>query len=169
MLLRFGLEMSIIKEKLPGYTATIIKEIAGLVTIIDRDEQILIVATAKEALELQDYLIEQNLFEDFFLLLELHNPETKETFYDYGIHSLQEKDYLFLEMISVFTIESGSNEQIEMSLYQFEEHLLCIDTGYESKKYYYVDRNFVELINGIAQAYDIEVSFFDLDKLHEKD
>ncbi|MBE4907960.1 hypothetical protein IMZ08_07835 [Bacillus luteolus] len=168
MLLRFGLEMSIVKEKLPGYTATLIKEVASIATIIDRDEQLLLVATAKEALELQDYLITKNLFEDFFLLIELHNPETKETFYDYGIHSLQEKDYLFLEMVSVFTIESGTKEQIEMSLYQFEEHLICIDT-LESKKYYYVDRNFIELVNKIAQAYDIEVSFFDLDKLSEKD
>ncbi len=169
MLLRFGLEMSIVKDKLPGYTATLIKEIADVATIIDRDEQLLIVATAKEALELQDFLIAKNLFEDFFLLIELHNPETKETFYDYGIHSLQEKDYLFLEMVSVFTIDKGKKEQIEMSLYQFEEHLLCIDTGYESKKYYYVDRNFIDLVNKIAQAYDIEVSFFDLDKLSEKD
>lgn len=168
MLLRFGLEMSIVKDKLPGYTATLIKEIASLATIIDRDEQLLIVATAKEALKLQDYLISKNQFEDFFLLLELHNPETKETTYDYGIHSLQEKDYLFLEMVSVFTIENGTKEQIEMALYQFEEHLLCTDT-IESKKYYYIDRNFIELINGISHAYDIEVSFFDLDKLTEKD
>jgi hypothetical protein len=168
MLLRFGLEMSIIKDKLPGYTATLIKEIANMATIIDRDEELLIVATVQEANDLQDFLLSKNLFEDFFLLLELHNPEAKETFYDYGIHSLQGKDYLFLEMVAAFNIESGTKEQIEMALYQFEEHLLCIDTV-QSTKFYYIDQNFIELIKGIAHAYDIEVSFFDLDKLSEKD
>ena len=169
MLLRFGLEMSITKDKLPGFTATLIKDIASIAKIIDRDEQLLIVATAKEAMDLQDFLISKNQFEDFILLVELQNPELKETFYDYGIHSLQEKDYLYLEMVAVFTIEGGTKEQIEMALYQFDEHLLCIDTPDSSKNYYYIDQNLIELINGIAKAYDIEVSFFDLDKLSEKD
>lgn len=165
---RFGVEMSIIKDTLSGPIAGVVKEVATIANIIDHDQQMFIVGTEIEARTVQEYLNSKDLFEDLFEIIQVENPDMTDQFTDYGFRSLSDNVYLFREMIAAFSIEKGDLEQLKMALYQIEEYLIGIESVNETN-YYLIDRNFIDLINGFAKAYDIEVSFFNLDKLSEND
>ncbi|MCA1031726.1 hypothetical protein LCL95_11890 [Bacillus timonensis] len=106
--------------------------------------------------------------EELHPLVQLELVRASLSFDDYGIRTINHLNYLFLDMVSAFIIKNGNKEQIEMALYQFEEHIIATDEGQPSP-IYFIDCHLEKLIKGIAKAYDIEVSFFDLDKFKEND
>jgi hypothetical protein len=159
----YGVEMDIDQERQPGFFAQLIKQIPNTATIIDRDEELFIVQSKEEALQLQQLFETNGIFEESYVLYKLNHPQRNKDWHDYGFQSANEQViYLYREITAPFTITNGSNEQIKMALLQIDEHLVMIDQN--DDEIYFVDRQQKDLITGIAKAYDIEVSFFELDK-----
>ncbi|MDZ5471010.1 hypothetical protein SM124_04505 (plasmid) [Bacillus sp. 31A1R] len=122
----------------------------------------------KEADIAKELLIEGDIYIDNHDLVKLSGGTQGECYYDYCLPS--EKNscvYLYKDLLSCFYIKSGEDTSIQMFKYQLEEHLVY-QTLHQSKDYFFIDNALQELILGTAKAYDIEVSFFDLDKLAKK-
>lgn len=167
MELAFGIELSVEEGKKPGFYAQLIKEMAGKVNIQDRDGALYIVKTKEEAETLKSLYINKKAFEEEYELILLNAPELTDAWNDYGFASDTEKLYLYKDMIASYSFSGGLKENREMALLQMEEHLIGRETG--ESAIYFVDRSHIELIRGIARAYNVEVSFFDLDKISEND
>ena len=142
-------------NKLPGFIAQIVKKTAELANVMDRDKQLVIISDRTEAEALQSYYQSKNVLEDFHPLIHLSQTyEHKSSFTDYGFFSQNNELYLYKEMVAWFKIIKGENQQREMALLQMEEHLLCHDN-----QLFFVDRMHIELMQGIARAYNIELAF----------
>jgi hypothetical protein len=153
----YGVEMKISKQKFPGYTAQIIKKTAELVNVIDRDNQLVIIESKKEAENLAAFYEEKELLENQLILFKLEQTETTDLFFDYGFFSTNNCTYLYEETSLPFTIKNGELKQIEMALLQIEEHLIAKEK--EEHTLYYIDRHHKELIEKYASAYKITISF----------
>ncbi|WP_336989516.1 hypothetical protein [Bacillus infantis] len=109
-------------------------------------------------------LKEGHLFEDRHLLIYLEDAIMGEHFDDCGTISENGEYYLWMELVRPFAITAGEPAQREMALLQFEEHLAA-SSSLTCGRVYFIGVHLEELALGIARAYDIEVSFLDLDKL----
>lgn len=159
----YGVEMNVAEGKMPGFFAQTVKEIASSVNVIDRDRFLYIVNTEEDKIKLENIFKKRDLYEETYCLYPLHHPQLTLKFSDYGFTTATNKHYLYTEMTEPFHILSGETEQIEMALLQMEEHLITVDND-NYKPTYYVDHHEVELIIRIAKAYEVQVSFLDLDK-----
>jgi hypothetical protein len=131
------------------------------------DDSILIMQSVLDAKKIKDYLIKIGKYEDFYQLIQIEQPEITDLFDDYGFN-LGRSYFLITELVCCFTIIKGEKEQIEMALIQMEECLLGLEQE-DNQQFYFVDIQQKELIERFATAYEIEVSFFDLDKWTEND
>ncbi|MBD8071345.1 hypothetical protein [Bacillus sp. PS06] len=120
-----------------------------------------------DAEKIQDFFISKDKFEEFHKLIYLQHPILTDLFEDYGL-ILEGNHFLLLDSVSCFTFEEGNKIEIEMALYQIEECLLATET-IDHIPHYFVDSDQQELIERFAHAYEVEVSFFDLDKWTEND
>lgn len=153
----YGVEMNPPNNKLPGFMAQIVKKTAELAKVFDRDKQLVILNDREEAVALQEYYISKNIFQDFYPLLYLSpNSEITPSFSDYGFVSQNNEYFLYKKMVSCFTIRNGEQPQIEMAILQMEEHLIC-----KEGELFFVDHMSIELMEGIARAYNIELTFLD--------
>ncbi|MBN8208260.1 hypothetical protein JI666_05825 [Bacillus sp. NTK071] len=151
----YGVEMKPPKGKLPGFTAQLVKKTTELATVIDRDKQLAIISNKQEAHALKDYYISKDVYEDFFTLLQLSKvAKPTDIFTDYGFVSQNNHYYLYNHLISGFIIKHGEEEEIKMAKLQFEEHLIAQDHGI-----FYIDQSYIELVEGIARAYGLELTF----------
>ena len=133
------------------------------VELTDHDHEIFIFDNEEEASLIKQSLINVDKFEEEHLLIALEHPPTKmPIFSDYGFVT-ETQSYLLAEIVCTFSILSGLTEDIEMAKLQIEEHLIASET-WNQQTIYYVDNNQKELIQGFSTAYNIEVSFLDLDK-----
>ncbi|RBW70570.1 hypothetical protein [Bacillus taeanensis] len=153
----YGVEMKALKEKLPGYTAQIIKKTAELANVIDRDDQLVIIESKTEAAQLAAFYQEKDILENQFTLFRLEQVEMTDLFFDYGFSSTSNHAYLYEETSLPFIIKNGDLKQIEMALLQIEEHLIAKETN--DQIFYYINRHQKELIEKYAQAYNITISF----------
>lgn len=108
---------------------------------------------------LENLLEENNLFEAKFALYMLENPEPKNTFLDFGFISKERIHYLYQELVIPFTTSGYNEKDIQAALEQMDEHLIATDTGTD-KTLQFVERYHQELIEGIADAYKIIVTFY---------
>lgn len=122
--------------------------------LVDHDDTIVIVSTFLEAERLKSLVEEQTMFEGLHTLVLLDNPELTSLYSDYGFKSHSNKIYLFQELVQSFTIRATDPVQEKMALLQFEEHLIAKDGAF-----LYIDSQLIELVQGIATAYSIDVTF----------
>ncbi|MFZ3588136.1 hypothetical protein ACOI1C_02430 [Bacillus sp. DJP31] len=124
----------------------------------ERIETFYVFTSLDEVNDLVVELSEFEIIESIHKLYFLENPTLFHDFTDYGFHT--SSGYYLLEgMTTYFTIDQRDEGDQEMALLQFDEHLLAIDEGI-----YYVDQHHQELIQNIANAYNISIHFFELDK-----
>lgn len=116
----------------------------------------------KQAIEL---LIEGELLVDDHEFIHFTQGKKGECFYDYSLIS-DSSVYLYKELVSSFYVKAGEQDAIQMFKYQLEEHLV-FETSMGENDIFFIDRSLSDLIIGLSKAYDIEVSFFDLDKLEK--
>ena len=151
----YGIEMKPPVNKLPGFIAQIVKKTAELANVMDRDKQLVIIPNQIEAEALQNYYKSKGVLEDVHPLIHLSQAsECKLSFTDYGFISQNNELYLYKDMIAWFRILKGDDQQKEMALLQMEEHFICRDD-----QLFFVDRMHIELMQGIARAYNIELTF----------
>ncbi|GLB58186.1 hypothetical protein [Cytobacillus sp. NCCP-133] len=155
----FGVEANHIIEELPEF----IEFIKNETRLSELQKNIFLFEKKEDAQFAQSALMDAALFEDFSLLYYIINGEKGETFDDFGIES-KSGFYLFSELLCAFVISGGVKENIQMAKYQFQEHLVFTGKEDNVKPMYFAELHLKELIIGIANAYDIQVSFLDLDK-----
>ncbi|MFD1736534.1 hypothetical protein ACFSCX_08145 [Bacillus salitolerans] len=112
---------------------------------------------------LQNQLEEYEIIDSVHHLLKLENVEYFEgsgSLNDYGFKFPNQSYYVIRNMVRAFSILSGDEQEIKMALLQFDEHLLA-----KQGKLYVVDAHHQGLIEKIAEAYNITVSFLNLDKM----
>jgi len=119
----------------------------------------IIVNNSGEEQQLENLLKENNVFEAGFTLYLLENPDPKNTFIDFGFTSKEKKYYLYEELVIPFTTSGYNEKDIQAALEQMDEHLIATDTGLD-KTLHFVERYHQELIEGIADAYKIIVTFY---------
>jgi hypothetical protein len=160
----YGVEMNNRKEITHHTYGQLIKEFAHKVPIIGQDKNVYVVASKAEEELLTKLLLEKEVFEDTFPLFQLKQPEITPLFYDYGFITTDGTYYLYEELTFPFFIKKGNPQQLEMGLFQMMEHTICKDIALKNENLFFADKQQKELIEGIAKAYDIEVSIFELDK-----
>ncbi|WNS74288.1 hypothetical protein RRV45_15365 [Bacillus sp. DTU_2020_1000418_1_SI_GHA_SEK_038] len=154
----YAVEANSIIEEVPEFKALVLSD----TNIIDFFESIYIYESESDAVESKNLLLEAELFENQFELILTSHGVPGETFTDFGFIT-STRTFLLKEMVCVFSICVGAKEEIEMALFQLEEHLI-FKTVNEEADIFFVEKHLKELVKGIANAYDIEVSFFELDK-----
>ncbi|KPB05232.1 hypothetical protein [Bacillus sp. CHD6a] len=157
----FGLEIQCAENK-PQYFQNLLLQFKQIASIFDSDDSMLITDSAMEAKVVKNMLMDRSILEETYSLSLIENPIATSLFTDYGFVSEKNNHYLYQDMISIFTIESGIQVNIDMFLIQLEESIIAIEEQY--KKSYIIDKENKEFMQKVAQAYDIEVSIFDLDK-----
>ncbi|MCA0986016.1 hypothetical protein [Guptibacillus algicola] len=151
----YGIELDPPRGALPGFTSQLVKRTGELANAIDRDGKLVIVADKDEANSLVDYYTSKHAMGERCTLI-LLSQQCKPTAFltDYGLISQNNRNYLYENMVTPFSIKKGEDEQIQMALLQIEEHLIATD-----QNIMYVDVMQKELMEGIARAYQIELSF----------
>ncbi|MGM7681554.1 hypothetical protein ACSVDA_05295 [Cytobacillus sp. Hm23] len=132
------------------------------ITTFDFDQQLLLFSHSEDAILAKEYLLTYDYDIEEYVLFHAENIIPTTIFTDYGFKSEKGKYYMYKDMVSPFIVNSGKPQQIEMALMEINEFVVAIDGGQNT--IYFVDKQHIELIYGIAKAYDIEVSFFHLDK-----
>lgn len=157
----YGLEIQCTDDK-PQYFQNLLLQMKQIASIFDVDDNLLIANTAMEAKVVKNMLADRCILEETYVLSLLENPIASSLFTDYGFITKKNNHFLYQDMVSIFRIESGKQEDINMFLIQLEESIIAMEEQY--KKSYIIDKEHKEYIIKVAKAYDIEVSFFDLDK-----
>ncbi|WP_339146872.1 hypothetical protein [Sutcliffiella sp. BMC8] len=157
----YGLEIQCADDK-PQYFQNLLLQMKQITSIFDVDDNLLIANSAMEAKVVKNMLADRCILEETYVLSLLENPIASSLFTDYGFVTEKNNHFLYQEMVSIFRIESGKQEDINMFLIQLEESIIAMEEQF--KKSYIIDKEHKEYIVKVAKAYDIEVSFFDLDK-----
>ncbi|MGM0835693.1 MAG: hypothetical protein ACQEV7_06010 [Bacillota bacterium] len=157
----FGLEIQCADDT-PQYFQNLLLQIKHTASIFDVDENLLITDSAMEAKLVKNLLTDRCLLEETYILSLLENPALSSLFTDYGFVSEKENHYLYQAMTATFHIKSGKEDDINMALMQMDESIIAVEEQY--KKLFFIDKESREYILKVAKAYDIEVSFLDLDK-----
>lgn len=151
----YGVELIPPSGALPGLISQLVKKTGELVHAIDRDGKLVIVSHEEEASLLAEFYDSKHAFGETYTLIRLSEScRTTPQLPDYGFTSQNNRHYLYEDMVTAFSIERGDEEQIEMALLQIEEHLIASDNNV-----FYVDVMQKELMEGIARAYQIELTF----------
>ena len=101
----------------------------------------------------------EDVYDAKYFLFKIEAPEPKSVFTDFGIISNNDNAYLYEELIIPFTTSGNNEKDILTALEQMDEHLVAID--HDTKKtIYFVERYHQQLIEGIANAYNINVIFY---------
>jgi len=156
-----ALILDISEDKLPDLHVQIVKGLAQHLTLFDHDKELLVLNTTEDRdaiLELLEY--DALTTEEINLLLLPPDSELYLSFSDYGFISKAERHYLYEHLVSIFRFSEQSAPLAEATnaLLQMQEHLIAYYL-IDSVPYYAVDRQFIELIEGIAIAYKCSVLF----------
>ncbi|KAB2338510.1 hypothetical protein F7731_02820 [Cytobacillus depressus] len=162
MRIYYAVEANTIIEEVPEFKALIFSE----TNIFDSYEGIFIFETKEAASQLEILLEEAGLLESQFELILAKDGIKGETFADFGFVT-EHCTYLLHDLVCSFSIKGGDKISIEMANLQLHEHLIY-ESYLENKPIYFIERHLKDLVKGIANAYDIEVSFFELDKQSKK-
>ncbi|PLS15248.1 hypothetical protein CVD28_23250 [Bacillus sp. M6-12] len=101
-------------------------------------------------------------FSGIHSLLKFAKMKKEALFTDYGFEA-DGFTFLFKESLTAFCFIDRAKEDTEMALLEMDEFLIasCILDGQE---FFFAESSQTELILGLCRAYDIEVSFLNLDK-----
>ena len=157
---KMGLVLTLPDGKFSGLYSQMGKEIAEKVTLLDQDQEILIVNHIRDrdtvAEVLEKYEVE---YEDFLFLLLPSNAVLKPFFTDYGFSTRLGHHFLFAKMVACFRFVGITTEsKCGQALAQAEEHLLASWISREGEMCA-VDVELRELIGGIARAYRCKVTW----------
>lgn len=158
-----GIEASPLIDEIHGFRSLLMSE----TKIVDVYELIFIFDNLIEAELAREILKEGEIFEEWHDLIVFSEGQEGESFFDYGFISDKNEKFLFKDLLCAFSICSKDEKMIEMANYQLDEHLV-FKTKTKEGEIYFTDRQHDELVERICQAYDIEASFLDLDKLAKK-
>lgn len=157
----FGLEIQCSDDD-PPYFQNLLLQFKHTASIFDVDGNLLITDSPMEANLVKKLLADRCLETETYHLSLIENPVPTSLFTDYGFVSEKENHYLYQAMTAAFHIKSGKEEDISMALTQMDESIISVEEQY--RKLYFIDRESREFIMKVAKAYDIEVSFLELDK-----
>jgi hypothetical protein len=115
--------------------------------IFDRDEDFIIVTNWDTFSDPHDY----------HLLLNIKPLRTTIHFEDYGFLSEKGCYYLFYDMISVFFILDGDEQEMNMFLLQLEEELIAVEN--QEKPLYILSKHNLQLVKKWAKSYNIKIEF----------
>jgi hypothetical protein len=147
--------------KLPGFYAQIVKALAGIVTLFDRDKELLILNGKEDADRvlrlLKTYKTEGEQMDLFLLPAE---AETAAAFEDYGFATRLENRYLYAHLTALFRMEPiiGTDAEPEQALLQMDEHIIA-RLVQDGDIQYAVDRELTELMERTARAYGCKAVF----------
>jgi hypothetical protein len=158
---KIALILDLPEGKRPGFYAQIVKGLAQRVNLFDRDKELLVLNTVEERKAVLELLAHFHVpSEEMELLLLPPNALLYDLFTDYGFTSRAGRHYLYDHLISLFRFADISNALAEpkQAFLQMKEHLIA-QFPYNDTDYYAVDRQFIELIKHIANAYHCTVAF----------
>lgn len=158
MKILYSVEANHIIDEVPEFKDIIENE----TNLFDYYENIFIFLKKEDARLTEELLTEVGLFEnqmDFYLV---RNGVKGDSFSDFGIEA-HNGIYLRKELLCAFSIKCGEEDSVQMASLQLQEHFVFKENS-QSKVIYFIENHLKDLMKGIADAYDIEVSFFELDK-----
>ncbi|MBO8162228.1 MAG: hypothetical protein H0Z34_00745 [Brevibacillus sp.] len=155
----YGVEMDNPAGKLPGFYAQVIHKIGDAVNVFDRDQQLFIVESEEERQKLMQILKERNMLGDVFDLWLL--PEGNANVEDCGFVSLSGHAYLYDTHVAFFRFapQTGTAQDRWAALQQMEEYLVTHLTTADGESLYVVGRSQMDLMEGIARAYKVEINW----------
>lgn len=112
----------------------------------------------EEALFAKELLEAADLFEFYHPLFVVANGKKGEAFTDLALELDVDTCCLFASDVTAFSISDGDQNEIQMAKYQFEEHL-AFETSENGKDFYFIEKHNQELIQNIAKAYGIDITF----------
>jgi hypothetical protein len=158
---KIGLMLDMPVGKLPGFYAQIVKGLAQRVTLFDRDKELLVLNHSQDLEAVLELLLHYHIpSEEMQLLLLPAESDLYSPFTDYGFTSRAERNYLYEHLVSIFYMTESISPLSEPknALIQMEEHLI-VSFKDDNVIYYAIDRQFNELIERIAIAYQCSVTF----------
>jgi hypothetical protein len=161
-MIKYAVEMQLPQDKRPGFYAQIVKGIAEKTALWDRDKELLILNSEADRNAVVEVLEHYNVPCEFLELTLLpQSVELTPQFEDYGFSSRSEYHYAYSHLISIFQLIKGTAAESgpDQALLQMEEHVLARYHDEHGSKWYIVDNNFEELMEGIAKAYHCEVAW----------
>lgn len=167
--MKYGLAMDLPEDKRAGYYAQIVKALAGKANLFDRDKELLIFSAVQERSDAKPIMSQYSIpYEELDLLLLPAAVRTRPTFGDYGLISRLENAYVYADMASVGKLtkpEKASSDRSyepEQAAAQLEEHVLADWTSSSlspGESFYVLERQHVELAEGIARAYGCSIEW----------
>ncbi|MGE5703773.1 MAG: hypothetical protein ACM32O_14700 [Clostridia bacterium] len=160
----YGMEMNVPAGKLPGFYAQLIHKIGDRVEVFDRDQTMFILDKPEQREILRSLLAPYNMVGEEYDLWLLSVPVPAEEIVDYGFVSQAEHAYLFADTIDIFRFDStkGSAEDRWAALQQMQEHIIISLPESVKETLYLIDKNYTDLIGGIANAYAVGVDWIKL-------
>ncbi|MCF6137893.1 hypothetical protein [Pseudalkalibacillus berkeleyi] len=152
----FGVEHCELRDQGSNYLNEFLQKITSTANVVDRDDRLCIVQTESDFQALKELFQSEKRLEETYELYPLQSPSTKFNT-DYGFVSSSKHAYLFKEMTIPFRLNE-ENERAKMAMLQMEEHLVATDDS-TSPLLYFADRQQRELIEQIASAYQVTVTF----------
>ncbi|MFK7693405.1 hypothetical protein [Paenibacillus sp. HJGM_3] len=157
---KYAIDMRLPDGKRPGYYAQLVKALAS-VPLYDRDKETLIAADETGADAVKALLEEYRIEYDELLLLELpQQAEVTPAFPDYGFESRGGRRYLFAHLTALFRLvgKTADPASRQAALLQMDEHLIArIEAEDVSGTLYAVDASLLDLMRGIARAYECAI------------
>lgn len=152
----YGVEHKELRDQGSGFISQFVRKIASVANVVDRDDRLCIVQNEEDFHALRDLFTKEKVLEESFELYPLQSPTT--TFNtDYGFVSTSNHAYLYKEMTIPFQLDD-EGEQAKMAMMQMDEHLVGVDDSM-SPLVYFADRQQKDLIEQIAVAYEVTVTF----------
>lgn len=156
-----GIEMMLPDDKQPGYYAQIVRQLASVEGLLDRDKSLLLTAAGSEdgILEALDHY--RVPYETSRWLQLDGSWSLDRSFGDYGIETRAGGRFLDAGLAVIVRLEDGGEGEPEQAFAQLEEHAVCRRLpeygGYDGALAA-VDRQLLPLAEGIARAYRCRVT-----------
>lgn len=157
----YGVEMDPPAGKLPGFYAQVIHKIGDGVQVFDRDQQLFIVESEDQREKLIEILDHYHMTGELFTLWLLPAGLEEADISDHGFTSASENSYLYDDAVAFFRFhqKTGLPQDRWAALEQMKEHLLVSLPEKSNETLYAVDKNQIDLLNGIARAYQVALQW----------
>lgn len=158
----YGVELDVADGKMPGFYAQVVHKIGEAVRVLDRDQQLLIVASEEEQQTLLNILQARQMAGDPFELWLLPDSAANiDNITDYGFVSLSGHTYLFAHLVSFFRFapQVGAAEDRWAATQQMNEYIITSWQKSGTERVYAAERNLRELLDGIARAYQVQLEW----------
>ncbi|MET3288119.1 UNVERIFIED_CONTAM: hypothetical protein ABID98_000689 [Brevibacillus sp. OAP136] len=157
----YGVEMEVPTGKLPGFYAQVIHKIGDQVPLFDRDGQLMIVESEDHLRTLVSILETHGMAGEQFELLLLPSDAIPDDIHDYGFISMSEHAFLYTDRIATFSLDATAGTEANQwaALQQMKEHIIHSLPDVANGTLHLIDKNQVELMEGIARAYAVRLNW----------